>query len=446
MQKSIPNNIQIGQTLNPARDYGGVSSINDEGTLENILGKLNKSKDFIATGVADEDLVRYYPNIYPITRQSQIASDFPKKAYASDSYVDKKMLEFTNQMTANTYSNYSTMEICLPLQFVKKSAKTTALDSTMTTVNNFFGHWFTNIDIRRYPDDINILPTNNSVSIANYSNAQMKYLPEKSMKKLTKTMLYSNKPVYITNNNDRRPNNSNVAADRTDQNLVFRLKNFANTLKAQTIYRIPLLYFCDLGKVNFSVNTDTRIKITLQGNMNKLFESSAKVAAMPENPDAFIKIFARPYISYQETSLTQQAGLYQNGILRSRTALRQGVLPVPFQQEFEVATGTQNFTCLFQGAQRQIDWIEISIVYDKSYHHETIYDSYDVELATKIIKSIKFENESTTYSLTGQIEYDLEKEDDKHTLYKMLPSYFCKGYSSATLSQYINNPIYQQSV
>ena len=160
MQKSIPNNIQIGQTLNPARDYGAVSSINDEGTLENILGKLDKSKKFIATGEADADLVRYYPNIYPITRQSQIASDFPKKAYASDSYVDKKMLEFTIQMTANTYSNYSTMELCLPLQFVKRTAKTTALDATMTTVNNFFGHWFTNIDIRRYPDDKNILPTN----------------------------------------------------------------------------------------------------------------------------------------------------------------------------------------------------------------------------------------------------------------------------------------------
>ena len=152
------------------------------------------------------------------------------------------MLEFTIQMTANTYSNYSTMEICLPLVFVKKTAKTTALDGTITTVNNFFGHWFTNIDVRRYPDDKNILPTNNSVSIANYSNAQMKYLPEKSLKKLQKTMLYSNKPVYITNANDRRPNNSTTAADRTDENLSYRITNFAKTLKAQTVYRIPLLF------------------------------------------------------------------------------------------------------------------------------------------------------------------------------------------------------------
>ena len=243
-------------------------------------------------------------------------------------------------MTANTFSNYSTMEICLPIQFVKKPAKTTAIDATMTVVNNFFGHWFTNIDIRRYPDDLNILPTNNSVSIANYSNSQRKYLPLKSVKKLLKTMFYTNKSVYLTSGNDRRPNNDNTAANRTNPNLTFRMKELANTLKAQTIYRIPLLYFCDLGKVNFSINTDTRIKITLERNMNKRFESNAKVASIPDNPDAFINFFSRPYIAYQETTLTQQAALYQNGILRSRAALRQGVLPAPFQQEFQISIGT----------------------------------------------------------------------------------------------------------
>ena len=347
-------------------------------------------------------------------------------------------------MTANTYSNYSTMQLCLPLKFTKRTVKAVNLDPNMTVVNNFFGHWFTNIDVRRYPDDWNILPTNNSVSIANYSNAQMKYLPEKSIKKLLKTMLYSNKPVYLTGNNDRWVHNDDDLDDRTDPNLTYRLKELKNYLSKQWVYRIPLLYFCDLGKVNFSVNTDTRIKITLERNMNKLFESNKKATAIPDNLDAFINIFSRPYISYQETTLTQQAALYANGILRSRTALRQGVLPAPFQQEFEINTGTQDFTCQFKGAQRQMDWIEISIVYDKSYHHETIYDSYDVELAPKLIKSVKFENAGTTYSLTGKTEYNLEKEDGKIQLYAMLPSFVCGGYSSAPLTQYINNPIYQE--
>ena len=46
MPKPISDKIQIGQTLNPARDYGGVSSINDEGTLENIICEVDKSTNF----------------------------------------------------------------------------------------------------------------------------------------------------------------------------------------------------------------------------------------------------------------------------------------------------------------------------------------------------------------------------------------------------------------
>ena len=122
------------------------------------------------------------------------------------------------------------MEICISLQFTKRTGKNTAMDPFMITVNNFFGHWFTDIDIRRCPDDMNILPTNNSVDIYNYSNAQMKYLPEKSVKKLLKNMLYSNKPVYLAGDTDRRPNNDDTAADRTDENLTYRIAQLKNYL------------------------------------------------------------------------------------------------------------------------------------------------------------------------------------------------------------------------
>ena len=347
-------------------------------------------------------------------------------------------------MTANTYSNYSSMLVCIPIKFTKKSSKTAQLDANMTTVNNFFGHWFTNIDIRRYPDDMNILPTNNSVSIANYSNAQMKYLPEKSVKKLLKTMLYCNKPVYLDGDDTRRPNNDAVDANRSDPNLTYRIANLKSHLFKKWVYKIPLLYLCDLGKVNFAITTNTKIVLTLERNMNKLFESNKKVAAIPDNPNALINVYDRPYISYQEINLTHQAVLYGTGILRSETALRHGILPAPFQQEFEISTGTQNFTCTFKGALRQTDWLEISIVYDKSYHHSTIYDSYDVELAAKQIKTIKFDNASSTYSLTGKLSDDLEKEDDKYQLYSMLAAFTCAGSSAAPLTQYINNPIYQE--
>ena len=41
----------------------------------------------------------------------------------------------------------------------------------------------------------------------------------------------------------------------------------------------------------------------------------------------------------------------------------------------------------------------MSLVYDKSYQRLTVYDSYDLELAAKIIQSIKFENTSLTYRM-----------------------------------------------
>ena len=73
--------------------------------------------------------------------------------------------------------------------------------------------------------------------------------------------------------------------------------------------------------------------------MNKLFESNKKVTANPDSPDALIQIYDRPYISYGEINLTKSADVYFNGILRSETALRQGILPSPYQQLLEINTG-----------------------------------------------------------------------------------------------------------
>ena len=133
----------------------------------------------------------------------------------------------------------------------------------------------------------------------------------------------------------------------------------------------------DLGLINFAMKTDTKLLFTLQRNLNKLFETTKKAAAIPDEPDALIQFHDRPYISYQEISLTKTFDVYLSGILRSETALRMGLLPAPYQQLFEINKGTQSLTVTFKGEQRQLEWLEISVIYDKSYQHLTIYDSYD---------------------------------------------------------------------
>ena len=300
------------------------------------------------------------------------------------------------------------------------------------------------MDTRRYPDDTRILSTNNSVDIYQYSNAQLKYLPKKSVKALSKTMFYSNKPVYLDKDVDRRPNNSDDDNKHSDPNLTYRIAQLKDYIFQKHVYRIPLSLIVDLGLVNFAIKTDTKYLVTLEREIDKLFETNKKLAAIPAQPGALINIYDRSYISYQELKLTETSDVYLSGILRSETALRQGILPSPYQQLFEINTGTQSFTCTFKGAQRQFDWLEISIVYSKSDQHTTIYDSYDLELAAKLIQTIKFENTSTTYSITGKLFFDLEKDEDKNILCKMLVAYNCEGCSSAPLTQYKNNEIYQE--
>ena len=84
------------------------------------------------------------------------------------------------------------------------------------------------------------------------------------------------------------------------------------------------------------------------------------------------------------------------------------------------------------------------MVFDKSDQHQTVYDSYDVELAANYVQLFALKNASPTYSLTSQLEYRVLNEDDKHWLYQIFVAYYCEGCSSASLTQYKNNEIKQE--
>ena len=81
------------------------------------------------------------------------------------------------------------------------------------------------------------MPTNNSLVIYQYSNAQLKYLPEKSVK----TMLYFNKPVYLDADVDRRPNNNDDDNKLSDPNLTYRIAQLKDYIFEKHVYRIPLV-------------------------------------------------------------------------------------------------------------------------------------------------------------------------------------------------------------
>ena len=140
------------------------------------------------------------------------------------------------------------MELVLPIQITKN---TTKMDADMITVNNFFACWITDIEIRGYLDATRILPTNNNVDVCHFAASQLKYLPKDSVKTIKKQLLYSNKPVYLAEGTNRRPNNDDDANKRADENIKDRIAQFHDLIFEKCYFRIPLAILMDLGLVIF---------------------------------------------------------------------------------------------------------------------------------------------------------------------------------------------------
>ena len=116
----------------------------------------------------------------------------------------------------------------------------------------------------------------------------------------------------------------------------------------------------------------------------------------------------------------------------------------PTQKTYEIKKGSDSLNVEFLGANRQLDWLEISIVNDKSDKHTSTYDSYNRELAAQKIKLLHLSNFTEIYSLTSEKKYSIDNLTQKHLLYKQFVAWNCNGSSVAPLIDYMDNPIYRE--
>ena len=294
----------------------------------------------------------------------------------------------------------------------------------MITVNNFFAHSVKEISITKYGSDKELSPAFSPLEVYQYSDQMLKHLPADDLKSIQKTFLFSKKPVYFANTNyDRKNFNSKdivttglSTAEITkkkkqhakDLNIDDRIDLFEDQIVEVYVYRIPLRYFSDIGKINFPTKIDYRIKLFLETDMNKLFESRKVLASTTT---------AAPAADAEKT---------------------------PIQKTYEIKQGSDSLNVEFLGANRQFDWIEISIVPDKSDKHTTIYDSYNREMAAQLIKTLKLSNFTEIYSLNNEKRYNIDNLTQKHLLYKQFVAWNCNGSSVAPITDYMGNPIFRE--
>ena len=441
MKRDIGDKNTLGDMLNPISDIRRSTAI-DRTTSNNndAKEKVQKIRDLIRMGKYDADLAKYIPGLMDLAIQGMLDDIDTHEKVAHPSYKDKEQLDFQILLTENYYVNPANIHICFPIKIKKKSNNSSDIDDDLITVNNIFAYWVKEISITKYGSDRELPPTFSPWEIYQYSDQMLKHLPKDSLKTIQKTLLYSKKPVYYGNiAYERRNFNSKdilttglTTAQATekkkthakDLKIYERIDLFHDQLADEFVYRIPLRYFSDIRKINFPTKIDYRIKLFLETDRTRLFESrkvlAASTAAKSPKPDAEIIFTRAPFIQYEQILLDKNFRQHLETIMVSKKIIRMGAQKTPIQKTYEIKQGSDSLNVEFLGANRQFDWLEISIVNDKSDKHSTIYDSYNRELAAQKIKSLQLSNFTEIYSLTNEKKYSIDNLTQKYLLYKQL--------------------------
>ena len=449
MQANVPI-FAPSTSLNPLKDAAGIAAVDYSTDFASLDKKIDNFMKLFDQGKGPGELVRYIPGLTKPLFQGQIDGTQEKKAFADDTYKDLKTAEFTIQLSSNHYMNFNNVHIVFPLKIKKKANVANDILATEITVNNFFAHWIKEIDIKRLGDDVPVLPTTNTIEIYKYSDAMLKHVPKKALKVIENDLLYSRKKVKLPAGEERRDEhtaNAENANNRTDDNIDERIQKFQNQLKTDYFYRIPLKYICNLGKVNQPIRFNTKWRITFEQDMQRLFEANTNLGAaagLPDTVDAKIILKSTPYLLYTQFKLDTNFRNYLETALVSESKLRTGIQKTPYQKSYELIAGAQSRTINFNNALKQFSFLEISLVYDRSDKHLSIYDSYNADVASTQIKSIKLQNASNTYSEFNTVKFDLEDEEDRYTLYNAFVAFVTEGSGIVAESEYMNNEVRQE--
>ena len=373
MQRNISDKNTLGDTLNPINDIRRSTAIDrTTSNYNDAKEKVQKIRDLINMGKYDADLIKYIPGLAELAIQGMLDDIDTREKVAHPSYKDKEQLDFQILLTENYYVNPSNIHICFPIKIKKKTNNNSDIDGDLIPVNNFFAHWVKEISMTKYGSDKELSPTFTPWEIYQYSDSMLKHLPKDSLKTIQKHLLYSKEPVFYANTNyDRRNfNSANLSTTglttaqittlkknhAKENNIDKRIELFSDQIADEFVYRIPLRYFSDIGKINFPTKIDYRIKLFLETNLAKLFESRKVLASTPTTaptPDAEIIFTRATFIQYEQILLDKNFRQHLETIMVSKKKIiRMGAQKTPIQKMYEIKTGSDPLNVEFLG---QID-------------------------------------------------------------------------------------------
>ena len=84
------------------------------------------------------------------------------------------------------------------------------------------------------------------------------------------------------------------------------------------------------------------------------------------NPNAKTIWHDAPLTEYEQIRLNENFMQYLETSLKSKKVFRMGIQKTPLEKLYKLVIGAQFYTVEFTAANRQVDWLKVSLVYDKS--------------------------------------------------------------------------------
>ena len=200
-------------TLNLLKGAAKVDEIDYSADFDNLFSKMENFDKFFKTGKVSYNMLKYIPRLAKAAYQGQLESTETKRKYADDSYKGKKIIKFNIELAANQYSNFNNVHICFRIKIKSAADNDNDILAGVIPVNNLFAYWIKEINIKRYGDDMPILPLTNTVDIYRYSDEMLKNMPNDVLKTLKNHVLFSKEKVKIyVNDNDVRSHRTTTNA------------------------------------------------------------------------------------------------------------------------------------------------------------------------------------------------------------------------------------------
>ena len=114
-----------------------------------------------------------------------------------------------------------------------------------------------------------------------------------------------------------------------------------------------------------------KLIVVFQELLRTQIKVHGSTAAIPAQNAKIIFAKAR-FIQYEQILLDKNFRQYLETIMVSKKILRMGAQRTHIQKTYDINTGQDSLNIEFLGANRQVDWIELSTAYGKSDKHTSI--------------------------------------------------------------------------